>query len=76
MQQINKKSKPPRNCDGEERDDAPCPPIEYTLNKKTILGIFVYLFISKVTTTKVKFRFYKQCSQGATRVICERAISA
>ena len=34
-----------------------------------ILGIFVYLFISKVAATKVKFRFYKQSSQGATRTL-------
>ena len=31
--------------------------IEYSLYKKTILGIFVYLFISKVTTIKVNFLF-------------------
>ena len=49
-------------------------PIEYSLCKKTILGIFVYLFISKVTTKKVNFRFYKQCSQGAIRLLCEQAI--
>ena len=51
-------------------------PIEYSLCKKKILGIFVYLFISKVTTKKVNFRLYKQCSQGATRIICEQAILA
>ena len=50
-------------------------PMDYNLYE-TILGIFVYLFISKVTTTKVNFRFYKQRSQGATRLIWERAISA
>ena len=49
-------------------------PIEYSLCKKAILGIFVYLFISKVTTKKVNFRFYKQCSQGAIHLICEQAI--
>ena len=48
-------------------------PIDYILYKKTMLGIFVYLFISKVTTTKVHFRFYKQYSQGATRLIWEWA---
>ena len=37
--------------------------------EKTILGIFVYLFIYKVTMTKVNFRFYKQCSQAATHLI-------
>ena len=36
--------------------------------------IFVYLFICKVTTTKVNFRFYKQSSQATTRLICEGAI--
>ena len=35
-----------------------------------------YLVISKVTTKKVNFRFYKQCSQATTRLICERAIFA
>ena len=34
-------------------------PIDYSLYEKTIPGIFVYLFIFKVTTTKVSFRFYK-----------------
>ena len=34
---------------------------DYSINKKTILWLF-YLFISKVTTTKVKLRFYKQCT--------------
>ena len=38
--------------------------------------MFVNLFISKVTTAKVNFRFYKECSQGLTRLICERAIFA
>ena len=41
-----------------------------------ILEIFVYLFIYEVTATKVNFCFYKQCSQAATRLICERAIFA
>ena len=50
--------------------------IDYSLYEKAILGIFVYLFISKVTTTKVNFRFYKQCSQVATRPLCEQAIFA
>ena len=31
--------------------------IYYSQYKKTILGIFVYLFIYEVTTTKVNFRF-------------------
>ena len=44
--------------------------------EKKILGIFVYLFISKVTTTKVNFRFKKQPSQAATRLIWEQAIFA
>ena len=34
-------------------------PFDYSLYEKTILGIFVYLFICEVTTTKVDFRFYK-----------------
>ena len=50
-------------------------PIYYSLHEK-ILGIFVYLFIYKVTTTKVNFRFYKQCSQAITRLFYERAIFA
>ena len=50
--------------------------IDYSLYKKGILGIFVYLFKCKVTMTKVNFRFYKQCSQAASRLICECAISA
>ena len=51
-------------------------PIAYSLYEKTILEIFVHLFICEVTTTKGNFRFYKQCSQTATRLICERAIFA
>ena len=43
--------------------------IDYSQYEKMILGIFVYLFIYKVTTTKVIFRFKKQCSQAATRLI-------
>ena len=31
--------------------------IDYSLYKKTILGIFVLLFIYEFTTTKVNFRF-------------------
>ena len=31
--------------------------IDYSQYEKTILGIFVYLFIYEVTTTKVNFRF-------------------
>ena len=34
--------------------------IDYCLYGKAILGIFVYLFICEVTTTKVDFPFYKQ----------------
>ena len=34
------------------------------------------MFISRVTTIKVNVRFRKQCSQGATRLICEPAIFA
>ena len=41
-----------------------------------MLGIFVYLFIWDVTTTKVNFCCYKQCSQAATRLICERVVFA
>ena len=51
-------------------------PIDYSMYAKTIVGIFVYLLISRVKTRKKKFRFYKQCSQGAIRLICERAIFA
>ena len=31
--------------------------IDYSQYGKTILGIFVYVFIYEVTTTKVNFRF-------------------
>ena len=48
--------------------------VDFNLYEKTILGIFVYLFIWEVTTTKVNFHFYKQCSQVATRLICKWAI--
>ena len=51
-------------------------PIAYSLYEKTILEIFVHLFICEVTTTKVNFRFFKQCSQTTTRLVCERAIFA
>ena len=51
-------------------------PIDYSLYEKTILGIFVYLFIYEITTTKVNLCFYKQCSQAATCLICERAFFA
>ena len=34
--------------------------IGYSLYRKAILGIFVYLFICEVTTTKVDFPFYNQ----------------
>ena len=51
-------------------------PIDYSLNEKNILGIFVYLFLCKVMTTKVNFRFYKECSQAVTSLICKRAIFA
>ena len=47
-----------------------------SLYEKAILGIFVYLVISKVTTTKVNFCFFKQYSQAAARLICERDILA
>ena len=43
--------------------------IDYSKYEKTVLGIFVYLFIYEVTTTKVKFRFWKQYSQAATYLI-------
>ena len=33
--------------------------IGYSQQEKTILGIFVYLFLYKVTMTKVNFRFSK-----------------
>ena len=39
-----------------------------------ILGILIYLF--EVTTAKVNFRFYKQDSHVATRLICERTTFA
>ena len=51
-------------------------PVDYSLYEKRLLGIFVYEFICKVTMTKVNFRFYKQFSQAATRLIFERAIFA
>ena len=35
---------------------------------------FCLLFISRVKMTKVNFHFYKQCNQGAARLICKRAI--
>ena len=50
--------------------------IDYSQYKKTMPGIFVYLFIYKVTTTKVNFRFKKQSSQAATRLTWEQAIFA
>ena len=31
--------------------------IDYSQYEKKLLGIFVYLFIDEVTTTKVNFRF-------------------
>ena len=41
-------------------------------SKNQYLGLlFIYLFICKVITTKKFFCFYKQCSQAATRLICE-----
>ena len=39
-------------------------------------GIFVCLFIWDVTTSKVNFCCYKQCSQAVTRLICEKVIFA
>ena len=48
--------------------------IEHNLYEKTILGIFVNLVISKVTTTKANFRFYKQCSQAAILLIVKLLI--
>ena len=50
--------------------------IDYSPYEKTKPGIFVYLFIYEVTTTKVNFRFYKHCSQAATRLFSEQAIFA
>ena len=44
--------------------------------EKTVLGIFVYLFIFEVTSTKVRLRFHKQCSQTTTPLICKQAIFA
>ena len=38
-----------------------------------IIAIFVYLVFSKVTTAKVNFRFYEQCSQATTRLFYEKA---
>ena len=49
-------------------------PFDYSLYEKPIQGTFVYLFISKVATAKVNFRFYNQCSQGAAGPICARFI--
>ena len=49
-------------------------PFDYSLYEKAIQGTFVYLFISKVATAKVNFRFYNQCSQGAAGLICARFI--
>ena len=51
-------------------------PTDYSRYEKMMLGIFVCLFISKFTTTKVNFRLYKHYSQSATGLICERAIFA
>ena len=48
--------------------------IDYNLYEKMILGIFVYLFISKVPMRKVNFSFYKKCSHGGTSLICEHVI--
>ena len=42
-------------------------PIEYSRYEKTTLGILIYLFIYKVTTTKANFRFYKQRSESYLR---------
>ena len=42
--------------------------IDYSQYEKAILEIFIYLFIYEVTTTKIDFRFQKQCSQAATRL--------
>ena len=39
-----------------------------------MLGIFVYLFIWEVTTTEVSAHFYKQCSKGTIRLVCEQGI--
>ena len=41
-----------------------------------ILEISVCLFIYEVTAATVNFRFYKQCSQAATRLIWKQAIIA
>ena len=38
--------------------------IDYSHYEKTILGIFVYLFIYEVTMTKVNFHFWKECNQA------------
>ena len=46
--------------------------IDWSLYEKAILGSFPYLFSYEVSTTKVDFCFYKQCSQAATRLICKR----
>ena len=48
--------------------------IDYSLCEKEILGVLVYLFICEIMTANVNFHFYKQCSQAATLLICERAI--
>ena len=49
-------------------------PIEYSLYKKAILRIFLYMFICKVTIIKVNFHFYNQCSQAKIHLIPERVI--
>ena len=51
-------------------------PIDYNLYERNDAGSLVYLFISKVTTTKVNFCLHKQYSQEATCLICEQVIFA
>ena len=51
-------------------------PIDYSLYENMLLGIFVYLFIFEVTTTKVNFRFYKQCRKAVTHLFRKGPIFA
>ena len=45
----------------------------YSLCEKTILEIFVYLFIYKVTSTEGNSRFYKQYSQAEQAIFGQNA---
>ena len=46
--------------------------MDCSLFEKPVLGTFIYLFIYLQSyNDKKNFCFYKQCSQAATRLICE-----